>query len=88
MKRTHDTAIRDVLQNPQLSKTAIRLYLLLALGDGQEIRYLAPEIVSATGASTASLWTAAQDLVKADLATKTSNGRIAPKNKVDKSISL
>lgn len=85
MRLSHEEAIRNVLQNPQLSKAAIRLYLMLALQPTKEIRYLTPELVTAVGCSARQLVSAANSLVRCGYARRTGKGRLTAKINMSKS---
>lgn len=76
MRLTHEEAIRNVLQNPQLSKAAIRLYLMLALHPSEEIRYLTPDVLLALGCTPRQAKRAVAQLLTPGIITRTGKGKI------------
>jgi hypothetical protein len=45
----YEKAIRHILVNPDLSKTAIRMYLMLVMMPVQDVRFRSPEVMEMLG---------------------------------------
>jgi hypothetical protein len=73
----YEKAIRYILANPDLSKTAIRLYLIMLMAPPQELRFRSSEVMEILGitdVNTARF--SAEALTKVGLATMPGNGLV------------